>query len=335
MADQVARARDVVRPRARRAARRGPHARSGPGLIMAAIYRTLLDEIERDGYRVLDRRIALTPLRKLWIAWKTRAPCRDAARVQQPHVAVVGGGWAGCAAAVTLAHARRPRHAVRAGAIARRPRAPRRAVDGIALDNGQHLLLGAYRQTLRADRSACTRRGRARALFHRLPLTLRPFGAAHDRTPCRVEAWRAAGAAASRRRTAGRARARRCAERIALIARFPPPRARRLPCAARADRRAVLRRHAAPRVRRGLGAAVPRRAQHAAGDAHRRRSSPTCCATAFAGRARDSDFLVPAVDLSALLSRRRPRASSTRRGGTIRTGAARARRRAAATAASC
>ena len=42
-----------------------------PGLIMAAIYRTLLTEIARDGYHVLDRRIALTPLRKLWIAWKT------------------------------------------------------------------------------------------------------------------------------------------------------------------------------------------------------------------------------------------------------------------------
>ena len=41
------------------------------GLIMAAIYRTLLDEIRRDGFNVLDRRIALTPLRKLWIAWKT------------------------------------------------------------------------------------------------------------------------------------------------------------------------------------------------------------------------------------------------------------------------
>ena len=27
--------------------------------------------VERDGVRVLDRRIALTPLRKLWIAWKT------------------------------------------------------------------------------------------------------------------------------------------------------------------------------------------------------------------------------------------------------------------------
>ena len=41
------------------------------GLIMAAIYRTLLDEIARDGYRVLDRRTSLTPLRKLWIAWRT------------------------------------------------------------------------------------------------------------------------------------------------------------------------------------------------------------------------------------------------------------------------
>jgi phytoene synthase len=42
-----------------------------PGLIMAAIYRSLLDEIERDGFRVLDRRLSLTPLRKDWLAWKT------------------------------------------------------------------------------------------------------------------------------------------------------------------------------------------------------------------------------------------------------------------------
>jgi phytoene synthase len=42
-----------------------------PGLIMAAIYRTLLDEIRDDGCRVLTHRTALTPLRKLWIAWKT------------------------------------------------------------------------------------------------------------------------------------------------------------------------------------------------------------------------------------------------------------------------
>jgi phytoene synthase len=42
-----------------------------PGLIMAAIYRALLEEIERDGFRVLSRRTSLTPLRKLWIAWRT------------------------------------------------------------------------------------------------------------------------------------------------------------------------------------------------------------------------------------------------------------------------
>jgi 15-cis-phytoene synthase len=42
-----------------------------PGLIMATIYRALLKEIERDGFRVLTQRISLTPLRKFWIAWKT------------------------------------------------------------------------------------------------------------------------------------------------------------------------------------------------------------------------------------------------------------------------
>lgn len=42
-----------------------------PGLMMAAIYRTVLDEIERDNFHVLNQRISLTPLRKLWLAWKT------------------------------------------------------------------------------------------------------------------------------------------------------------------------------------------------------------------------------------------------------------------------
>ncbi|HJV02502.1 MAG TPA: presqualene diphosphate synthase HpnD [Burkholderiaceae bacterium] len=42
-----------------------------PGLMMAAIYRTLLTEVEADGYQVLKQRISLTPIRKLWLAWKT------------------------------------------------------------------------------------------------------------------------------------------------------------------------------------------------------------------------------------------------------------------------
>jgi phytoene synthase len=70
MAFQAARAEDYYErafaqlPAADRAAQR-------PGLIMAAIYRTLLAEIRNDGFRVLDRRTALTPIRKLWIACKT------------------------------------------------------------------------------------------------------------------------------------------------------------------------------------------------------------------------------------------------------------------------
>jgi phytoene synthase len=38
---------------------------------MAAIYRTLLDEIARDNFPVLTHRVSLTPLRKLWLAWRT------------------------------------------------------------------------------------------------------------------------------------------------------------------------------------------------------------------------------------------------------------------------
>ncbi len=47
-----------------------------PGLIMAAIYRALLEEIERDAFRVLEHRVHLTPLRKLWIAWRTARSAR-------------------------------------------------------------------------------------------------------------------------------------------------------------------------------------------------------------------------------------------------------------------
>ena len=44
-----------------------------PGLMMASIYRTLLREIEISHFQVLHQRISLTPLRKLWLAWKVQA----------------------------------------------------------------------------------------------------------------------------------------------------------------------------------------------------------------------------------------------------------------------
>lgn len=66
---QTGRARDALRsalagiPVSERTAQRTLRAQ-------AAIALALLDEIERDDYRVLHQRIALTPIRKLWIAWR-------------------------------------------------------------------------------------------------------------------------------------------------------------------------------------------------------------------------------------------------------------------------
>ena len=63
-------------------------------------------------------------------------------------VAIIGGGWAGLAAAVTLAERRVPvtlfESAAQLGGRARRV-----SLHGLALDNGQHILIGAYRETLR------------------------------------------------------------------------------------------------------------------------------------------------------------------------------------------
>ena len=62
-------------------------------------------------------------------------------------VAVIGGGWAGCAAAVALAAQGRRVTLYEAAPVlgGRAPHASMR--DGLSLDNGQHLLLGAYAAT--------------------------------------------------------------------------------------------------------------------------------------------------------------------------------------------
>jgi squalene-associated FAD-dependent desaturase len=62
-------------------------------------------------------------------------------------VAVIGGGWAGCAAAVTLARAGVPVMLFESAPVLG-GRARRVLRSGLSLDNGQHLLLGAYEQTL-------------------------------------------------------------------------------------------------------------------------------------------------------------------------------------------
>jgi 15-cis-phytoene synthase len=66
---QTGRARDALQaalasiPESERKTQRTLRAQSAMALA-------LLDEIERDGYQVLHQRIALTPIRKLWIAWR-------------------------------------------------------------------------------------------------------------------------------------------------------------------------------------------------------------------------------------------------------------------------
>jgi phytoene synthase len=41
------------------------------GLIMSAIYRATLIEVVASGCHVLKERVSLTPVRKLWLAFKT------------------------------------------------------------------------------------------------------------------------------------------------------------------------------------------------------------------------------------------------------------------------
>jgi hydroxysqualene dehydroxylase len=83
-------------------------------------------------------------------------------------VAVIGGGWAGMAAAAELA-GRGVRVAVFEASRTLGGRARRVTLEGVALDNGQHILVGAYRETLAAMRRVGADPER---LLARLPLAL-------------------------------------------------------------------------------------------------------------------------------------------------------------------
>jgi len=214
----------------------------------------------------------------------------------RPGVAVVGGGWAGSAAAVTLAAAGIPvtlfEQAKTLGGRARRV-----SFGALALDNGQHLLIGAYDRTLELL-TLVHGADRAQALFRRLPLTLRPFGL-NSSNEISLTAWRApapfhlVGGILS-------ARGLDLAERVALIADF-----RRL---ARAGFRCPSEQTVAECFAR-----TPRRAFDAMW-------APLCLAAlntppqtasaqlfanvlraALAGSARASELIIPLVDLSACL----------------------------------
>src|SRR5436309_14017477 len=94
-------------------------------------------------------------------------------------VAVIGGGWAGCAAAAVLAGHGVPVALYESGSTLG-GRARRVERDDLPLDNGQHLLLGAYSATrtlLWAVHEHVVDAG-----LMRLPLSMRPL------SPTQVEA---------------------------------------------------------------------------------------------------------------------------------------------------
>jgi len=69
-------------------------------------------------------------------------------RAEAPRIAVIGAGWAGMAAAVTLIE-QGARVVVFEASRQLGGRARRVTLDGVDLDNGQHILIGAYTETLR------------------------------------------------------------------------------------------------------------------------------------------------------------------------------------------
>lgn len=96
------------------------------------------------------------------------APSRAGAAARPPRIAIIGAGYAGLAAAVELAARDIPVTVFEASRTLG-GRARRVERNGIALDNGQHILVGAYRETLRLMRRVGLDPDRA---LLRLPLTL-------------------------------------------------------------------------------------------------------------------------------------------------------------------
>src|SRR4030095_7641704 len=231
-------------------------------------------------------------------------------------VAVGGGGGAGCAAGVCVATRGVRVTVIEQGRILG-GRARRVSLSGIVLDNGQHLLIGAFRRTL-ALIERVHPAGSMPSLFHRLALTLRPFGA----TATNRVALRARRLPAPFNLACGllAARGLGLSERAALIADY-----RRL-------HRANFRTPPAQTVAQYF-ARTPLRAFAAVWE-------PLCISAlntppdtasaqvfanvlrmAIAGTARGSAFRVPVTDLAALFPDPAARLVM-RHGGAVRTGVA-------------
>jgi len=229
-------------------------------------------------------------------------------------IAVIGGGWAGLAAAVTLAQSGRS-VTVFEQARTLGGRARRVVRGGLALDNGQHLLTGACRQTLELI-AIVHGAERVATLFRRLPLTIAPFGT-HTGGRVRLRAWRApapihlgAALATARGLSWPERRALAASYRRLARARFECPPAQTVAACFAAAPRRVFDAVWAPLAIAALNT-PPQRASA--------QMFAAVIGETLAGPAAASDLLIPACDLTALFPEAAARFVAAH-GGEVRTG---------------
>ena len=223
-------------------------------------------------------------------------------------VAIVGGGWAGMAAAVTLACAARPVTVFEAAQVLG-GRARRVVVDDRIVDNGQHLLLGAYAQTLALLRTVHGERAE-RELFDRRRLHLEEPGVFRFKTPALPAPWHLGVALLAMR---GLPRQ----DRLATLAFVRRLRRGRFCCAPQLTVGTLLADQPALAVKL-LWEPLCLAALNTPVDAASAQIFLNLLRVAFAVHAHDSDLLLPRVDLTALF----PAAAAVHiaaRGGEVRT----------------
>ncbi len=224
---------------------------------------------------------------------------------------MIGGGYAGCAAAVTLAAAG-VRCIVYEAAPTLGGRARRVVKDGLALDNGQHLLLGAYRSTLAIVQQVAPSAHPVR----RLPLAIVPFAAQRGAAlslvtrPAPGRLGLALGLCTARGLTFGERGASVAWLRALERDGFARPAGETV---------AALLAPLPDRVRAGLWEPLCLAALNTPPALASAQVFANVLRAAFAGTGSDADFVLPAVDLSTLF----PDAAAKfvrARGGTIETG---------------
>ena len=229
-------------------------------------------------------------------------------------VAIIGGGWAGMAAAVTLAMAGRPVTVFEAGKVLG-GRARRVEVDPHAVDNGQHVLLGAYAQTLSLLRSVHGARAEGE-LLDRRRLHFEQPGVFRLKAPALPAPWHLVVALLSMRGMPRR-------DRLASLAFMRRLRRCGFRCAPQLTV-ATLLGDQPPRAVKLLWEPLCVSALNTPLDSASAQIFLNILGLAFVARTRDSDLLVPRVDLTDLFPGAAAAYIATR-SGEVRLGASVAR----------